>query len=154
MRASTATNCPRITTAAITVCPRSVKRTQLRTDSDSLARAKSSPTASQPPSELETLPNLLNSFNRSTKIHSWPRTKAFTKICKSLDNHASLTSPLPCRGLQDFSAYKKNFKKKTPFTQWSNAYFSGGVFFNPPTNGIWDITRPMLCLIISPLTHS
>jgi hypothetical protein len=28
------------------------------------------------------------------------------------------------------------FKKKTPFTQWSNAYFSGGVFFNPPVNGI------------------
>lgn len=26
--------------------------------------------------------------------------------------------------------------KKTPFTQWSNAYFSGGVFFNPPVNGI------------------
>jgi len=37
---------------------------------------------------------------------------------------------------QDFSAVKKNFKKKTPFTQWSNAYFSGGVFFNPPVNGI------------------
>lgn len=37
---------------------------------------------------------------------------------------------------QDFSAVKKNFKKKTPFTQWSNAYFSGGVFFNPPVSGI------------------
>lgn len=39
----------------------------------------------------------------------------------------------------DVSAYsgtKRNFKRKTPFTQWSNAYFSGGVFFNPPTNGI------------------
>ena len=31
---------------------------------------------------------------------------------------------------------EKNFKKKTPFTQWSNAYFSGGVFFNPPVIGI------------------
>ena len=37
---------------------------------------------------------------------------------------------------QDFTAIKKNFKKKTPFTQWSNAYFSGGVHFNPPTSGI------------------
>ena len=37
---------------------------------------------------------------------------------------------------QDFSGVKKNFKKKTPFTQWSNAYFSGGVFFNPPVIGI------------------
>ena len=36
----------------------------------------------------------------------------------------------------DYSAYKRNFKKKTPFTQWSNAYFAGGVFFNPPVNGI------------------
>lgn len=40
------------------------------------------------------------------------------------------------KNLQDFSPYKRNFKKKTPFTQWSNAYFSGGVFFNPPVNGI------------------
>jgi len=37
---------------------------------------------------------------------------------------------------QDFSTVKKNFRKKTPFTQWSNAYFSGGVFFNPPVSGI------------------
>lgn len=36
----------------------------------------------------------------------------------------------------DFSPYKKNFKKKTPLTQWSNAYFSGGVHFNPPVSGI------------------
>lgn len=36
----------------------------------------------------------------------------------------------------DYSTYKRNFKRKTPFTQWSNAYFSGGVFFNPPVNGI------------------
>ena len=43
--------------------------------------------------------------------------------------HETLETP-------DYSAYKKNFKKKTPFTQWSNAYFSGGVFFNPPVNGI------------------
>ena len=40
---------------------------------------------------------------------------------------------------QDFSSVKKNFKKKTPFTQWSNAYFSGGVFFNPPVSGIWQM---------------
>ena len=32
--------------------------------------------------------------------------------------------------------YRKNFKKKTPFTQWSNAYFGNGVFFNPPVQGI------------------
>ena len=37
---------------------------------------------------------------------------------------------------QDFSQVKKNFKKKTPFTQWSNAYFAGGVHFNPPVNGL------------------
>lgn len=35
-----------------------------------------------------------------------------------------------------FRTTKTNFRKKTPFTQWSNAYFSGGVFFNPPVNGI------------------
>ena len=38
---------------------------------------------------------------------------------------------------QDFSAVKRNFKKKTPFTQWNNAYFSGGVHFNPPVSGLW-----------------
>ena len=37
----------------------------------------------------------------------------------------------------DYSAVKRNYKRKSPFTQWSNAYFSGGVFFNPPVNGIW-----------------
>jgi len=48
---------------------------------------------------------------------------------------------------QDFSAVKRNFKKKTPFTQWSNAYFSGGVFFNPPVSGIWpSILLPCACL--------
>ncbi len=31
---------------------------------------------------------------------------------------------------------KRNFKKKTPFTQWSNAYFGNGVFFNPPSSRI------------------
>lgn len=36
----------------------------------------------------------------------------------------------------DFKHYRKNFKKKTPLTQWSNAYFSGGVHFNPPGPGI------------------
>jgi hypothetical protein len=36
----------------------------------------------------------------------------------------------------DHTHYKKNFKKKTPLTQWSNAYFSGGVHFNPPAPGI------------------
>jgi len=40
------------------------------------------------------------------------------------------------KGHQDFTLVKKNFKKKTPFTQFNNAYFSGGVFFNPPTNGL------------------
>jgi len=35
-----------------------------------------------------------------------------------------------------YNPTKRNHKKKTPFTQWSNAYFSGGVFFNPPVNGI------------------
>ena len=32
--------------------------------------------------------------------------------------------------------HKRNFKRKTPFTQWSNAYFGNGVFFNPPVQGI------------------
>ena len=31
---------------------------------------------------------------------------------------------------------KRNFKKKTPFTQYVNSYFSGGVFFNPPVREI------------------
>ena len=35
-----------------------------------------------------------------------------------------------------YSPSKRNFKRKTPFTQWSNAYFAGGVHFNPPVNGI------------------
>ena len=38
---------------------------------------------------------------------------------------------------QDQTLYRKNYKKKTPFTQWSNAYFHNGVFFNPPVSGIW-----------------
>jgi hypothetical protein len=38
--------------------------------------------------------------------------------------------------VDEVQASRKNFKKRTPFTQWSNAYFSGGVFFNPPVNGI------------------
>jgi hypothetical protein len=36
------------------------------------------------------------------------------------------------RNLQELGLQKRNFKKKTPFTQWSNAYFGNGVFFNPP----------------------
>jgi hypothetical protein len=31
---------------------------------------------------------------------------------------------------------KRNFKQRTPFTHWSNAYFGNGVFFNPPVRGI------------------
>ena len=31
---------------------------------------------------------------------------------------------------------RRNYKKKTPFTQWCNAHFNGGMFFNPPVNGI------------------
>lgn len=38
--------------------------------------------------------------------------------------------------LGDMNVYRKNFKKRTPFTQWSNAYFGNGVFFNPPVGGI------------------
>jgi hypothetical protein len=38
--------------------------------------------------------------------------------------------------LTDIYANKRNYKKKTPFTQWVNSYFSGGVFFNPPVKGI------------------
>jgi len=37
---------------------------------------------------------------------------------------------------QDFKQQRKNFKKRTPLTQWSNAIFGGGVFFNPPVSGI------------------
>ena len=37
---------------------------------------------------------------------------------------------------QDNKTYKRNFKKSTPFTQWSNAFFHNGVFFNPPVSGI------------------
>lgn len=38
--------------------------------------------------------------------------------------------------INDMKNYRKNFKKRTPFTQWSNAYFGNGVFFNPPVTGI------------------
>ena len=38
--------------------------------------------------------------------------------------------------LNDMKNYRKNFKKRTPFTQWSNAFFGNGVFFNPPVTGI------------------
>ena len=40
------------------------------------------------------------------------------------------------KAAKDYPSYRKNFKRKTPFTQWSNAYFSNGVFFNPPVSGI------------------
>jgi len=36
----------------------------------------------------------------------------------------------------DYKQQRRNFKKRTPFTQWSNAYFGNGVFFNPPVSGI------------------
>jgi hypothetical protein len=36
----------------------------------------------------------------------------------------------------EIGLHKRNFKRKTPFTQWSNAYFGNGVFFNPPVQGI------------------
>lgn len=38
--------------------------------------------------------------------------------------------------IRDLKTMRKNFKKRTPFTQWSNAYFGNGVFFNPPVTGI------------------
>lgn len=51
-------------------------------------------------------------------------------FCTTNQNFYAVNEPV------DFSPYKKNFKKKTPLTQWSNAYFSGGVHFNPPVSGI------------------
>lgn len=51
-------------------------------------------------------------------------------FCTTNQNFYAVNDPV------DFSPYKKNFKKKTPLTQWSNAYFSGGVHFNPPVSGI------------------
>ena len=38
------------------------------------------------------------------------------------------------KGIDKFS--KRNFKRKTPFSQWQDAYFGNGVFFNAPVNGI------------------
>jgi len=42
------------------------------------------------------------------------------------------------KALEDVASKSQriNFKKRTPFTQWSNAYFGNGVFFNPPVTGI------------------
>ena len=40
------------------------------------------------------------------------------------------------KDLNELGLQKRNFKRKTPFTQWSNAYFGNGVFFNPPVQGI------------------
>lgn len=40
------------------------------------------------------------------------------------------------KDLKEIGLHKRNFKRKTPFTQWSNAYFGNGVFFNPPVQGI------------------
>lgn len=37
---------------------------------------------------------------------------------------------------EDIKELRKNFKKRTPFTHWSDAYFGNGVFFNPPVTGI------------------
>jgi len=34
------------------------------------------------------------------------------------------------------AATRMNFKKKTPFTQFVNASFCGGVFFNAPAAGL------------------
>ena len=36
----------------------------------------------------------------------------------------------------DVSPNRTNFKKKTAFSQYYNAYFQGGVCFNPPVNGV------------------
>lgn len=37
---------------------------------------------------------------------------------------------------QVLSLQRANWKRRTPFTDWSNAYFGNGVFFNPPVSGI------------------
>ena len=36
----------------------------------------------------------------------------------------------------DMKQHRRNFKRKTPFSQWQDAFFGNGVFFNPPQQGI------------------
>ena len=36
----------------------------------------------------------------------------------------------------NLNVQRANWKRRTPFTDWSNAYFGNGVFFNPPVSGI------------------
>lgn len=38
--------------------------------------------------------------------------------------------------MPDLSVHRHNYRKKTPFTMWSNAVNHHGVFFNPPAQGI------------------
>jgi len=40
------------------------------------------------------------------------------------------------------------FKKKTPFTQFVNASYAGGVFFNPPVAGIWNQNKYFIIVMI------
>lgn len=47
---------------------------------------------------------------------------------------SNLKNPL-AKSRQDLEIERRNFRKKTDFTQWCNAKFAG-VFFNPPANCI------------------
>ena len=53
----------------------------------------------------------------------------------STTNQEFFCSP-PQHQAEDLKQLRKNFKKRTPFTHWSDAYFANGVFFNPPVTGI------------------
>lgn len=54
------------------------------------------------------------------------------------DNTWKTTNEVVFGGVQmpDLSVNKLNYRKKTPFTIWSNAFFHGGVFFNPHEQGL------------------
>lgn len=82
----------------------------------------------------------MSTAQRLALIHN-PQQRLTNKLVDSCeDDHFKTVSQIVSEvsGPNDFAlnVSKRNFKRKTPFTQWSNAYYSGGVFFNPPVNGI------------------
>jgi hypothetical protein len=51
-------------------------------------------------------------------------------------NHVMMNNSAFNFNLGSADVERRNYKKKTPFTQWCNAHFNGGTFFNAPVNGI------------------
>lgn len=65
--------------------------------------------------------------NRSSQIEELMEARDYTTTNQRM--HHAL--PIP-----DNRAFAANYKKKTPLSEFSDALFSGGVYLNPPVQGL------------------